>query len=180
MWPTGRRQSPGLLQWEKNATGRQLARVSAIHYHETLWSDLFPGNRPTVDCLEPAILGVETSLELAEPQRRRTVYRLDGGAGTDGKLRWLLQRGYQVVAKGFSGRRAFKLGQQVARWDHYRPDAWLGSVARKVQKPHPDTIRSRLRCPKAKGPPSPGRAFSRRARHRIATPFLQKTNPIPA
>lgn len=137
MWPTGRRQSPGLLQWEKNATGRQLARVSAIHYHETLWSDLFPGNRSTVDCLEPAILGVETSLELAEPQRRRTVYRLDGGAGTDGKLRWLLQRGYQVVAKGFSGRRAFKLGQQVTRWDHYRPDAWLGSVVPPVDYGRP-------------------------------------------
>jgi hypothetical protein len=106
--------------------------VSAINYHETLWSDLFAGNRHTVECLEPAILAVETSLELGQPQRKRTVYRLDGGSGTDDKLRWLLARDYQVVAKGFSGRRALVLAQQVTRWDHYRTDAWLGSVVSPV------------------------------------------------
>ena len=63
---------------KKNTTGRQLARVSAIKYHETLWSNLFPGNH-TMQCLQPAVLGVETALELAPPQRKRTVYRLDGG-----------------------------------------------------------------------------------------------------
>lgn len=103
--------------------------MSAINYHETLWSELFAGNRNTVECLEPAILAVETSLELGQTQRKRTVYRLDGGAGADDKLRWLLARDYQVVAKGFSGRRALVLAQQVTRWDHYGTDAWLGSVA---------------------------------------------------
>jgi len=93
---------------------------------------LFAGNRNTVECLEPAILAVETSLELDQAQRKRTVYRLDGGSGTDDKLRWLLARDYQVVAKGFSGRRALALAQQVSRWDHYRTDAWLGSVASPV------------------------------------------------
>lgn len=102
--------------------------MSAINYHETLWSDLFAGNRHTVECLQPAVMAVETSLELDPPQRRRTVYRLDGGSGTDDKLRWLLARDYQVVVKGFSGRRAQALAQQVARWDRYGPDAWLGSV----------------------------------------------------
>jgi len=106
--------------------------VSAINYHETLWSELFAGNRTTVECLEPAILAVETSLELGQTQRKRTVYRLDGGAGADDKLRWLLARDYQVVAKGFSGQRALVLAQQVTRWDHYGTDAWLGSVASSI------------------------------------------------
>ena len=33
-----------ILSRQKNITGRQLARVSAINYHETIWSELFPGN----------------------------------------------------------------------------------------------------------------------------------------
>lgn len=106
--------------------------MSAINYRETLWSDLFAGNRNTVECLQPAVLAVETSLALGQQQRRRTVYRLDGGSGTDDKLRWLLARDYQVVAKGFSGRRAQALAPQVTRWDHYGSDAWLGSVTAPV------------------------------------------------
>lgn len=109
-------------------TGRQLARISAIHYHETLWSGLYPGSRTTVTCLQPAVLAVETSLDLSAAQRQRTVYRLDGGAGSDEKLKWLLQRGYQVIAKGYSGQRAYALAQHVARWDAYDPTCWLGWV----------------------------------------------------
>jgi hypothetical protein len=106
--------------------------VSAINYHETLWSELFPGNRNTVECLQPAVLAVETALELGPAQRQRTVYRLDGGAGTDDKLRWLLARDYHVVAKGFSGRRAQVLTRQMQRWDRYGAEAWLGQVAAPV------------------------------------------------
>lgn len=72
-------------RFESN-TGLQLARVSAINYPETLWSDLFAGNRNTVECLPPAVLAVETSLKLGQQQRRRTAYRLHDGSGTDDKL----------------------------------------------------------------------------------------------
>lgn len=41
---------------------------------------------------------------------------------------WLLQRGYQLVAKGFSGPRARSLAGQVMRWDPYGPDAFVGNV----------------------------------------------------
>ena len=93
-----------------------------------MWSDLFAGNRTTVTCLKPAVLGVESSLELGPEQRKRTVYRLDGGAGSDEKLTWLIQRGYHVIAKGFSGKRAQALAQQVSRWDPYHSTCWLGTV----------------------------------------------------
>ena len=82
-----------------------------------------------MSCLEPAVLAVESSLDLALARRKRTLYRLDGGAGTDDKLRWLLGRGYHVIAKGYSGRRAQVLARQVSRWDPYGVDAFLGSVA---------------------------------------------------
>ena len=53
---------------------------------------------------------------------------MDGGFGSDDNLRWLIDRSYQVIAKGFSGRRAENLAKQVDRWNPYG-DAWLGQAA---------------------------------------------------
>ena len=78
--------------------------------------------------MQPAVLGVETSLELAPEQRKRTLYRLDGGSGADYQLQWLLARNYQVLSKGYSGKRAHALAKQVSRWDPYEPNCWLGAV----------------------------------------------------
>lgn len=101
--------------------------MSAIQYRETIWSGLYPGNRHTVQCLKPAVLAVASSLELDERQRRRTVWRLDGGAGSDEHIRWLLAQDYHVVAKGMSNRRAEALARQVQRWDA-SGDYWIGEV----------------------------------------------------
>jgi len=120
----------------KNATGRQLARVSAIRYRETVWSDLFPGNFHTVHCFQPAILATEIALDLSERQRKRTVWRLDGGSGSEEKLHWLLRRNYHVVAKGMNHNRAKSLSRKVLRWDEYR-DAKLGEVPGAHDYPQP-------------------------------------------
>ena len=80
-----------------------------------------------MQCLEPAVLAAESALELSPEQRKRTVWRLDGGAGSDEHLRWLIQRGYHVVAKGMSHSRAEALSRQVSRWDVYE-GVWLGEV----------------------------------------------------
>lgn len=73
------------------------------------------------------MLATESSLELADRQRRRVVWRFDGGAGSDEQVSWLLSRGYQLVGKGLSNRRAEALARQVKRWDQYQ-DCWLGTV----------------------------------------------------
>jgi hypothetical protein len=72
-------------------------------------------------------LVAETALALSPAQCQRTVWRLDGGAGSDEQLRWLLARDYHVLAKGTPDRRATALVRQVRRWDAYQ-DAWLGEV----------------------------------------------------
>jgi hypothetical protein len=136
MRETGRREPKRVLQWQKNITGRQLARVSVIKYRETIWSDLYPGNQHTVHCLRPAVLAAENTLELSRAQRKRTVWRLDGGAGSDEHVRWLLARGYHLVAKGMSNRRAGALAKKVRRWDAYG-DSWLGEVAPPVDYGRP-------------------------------------------
>jgi hypothetical protein len=69
----------------------------------------------------------KTSFDLAAARRKMVLWRLDGGFGSDEKLRWLLARNYQTIVKGFSGRRADNLAQQVTRWNPYG-DAWLGVV----------------------------------------------------
>ena len=102
--------------------------MSAIPYQETLWSDVLPGNYLTMQCLQPAILAVESSFDLAPALRQHILYRLDGGSGTDENLRWLLDRDSQVIGKGFSGKRANALAGQVARWDTYDDYCQLGRV----------------------------------------------------
>ena len=82
-----------------------------------------------MQCVQIAVEQVESSFDLAEAQRKRTLYRLDGGSGTDANLRWLLDQGYQVLAKGFSGNRANALAKQVQRWDPYDERSYLGRVA---------------------------------------------------
>jgi hypothetical protein len=88
---------------------------------------LYPGNQHTVKCFQPAVLAAENALELAPEQRQRTVLRMDGGAGSDEQFIWLLDRGYQTMAKGTSNRRAKALARQVHRWDAY-DDHWHGEV----------------------------------------------------
>jgi hypothetical protein len=74
------------------------------------------------------VLAAESALALTPAQRKRTVWRMDGGSGSDEQLRWLLARGYHVLAKGLSNRRAEALAKAVSRWDPYRENAWLGEV----------------------------------------------------
>lgn len=73
------------------------------------------------------MVATENALELALPQRRRTVWRMDGGAGSDDQFRWLLKREYHVIAKGLSNFRACALAKSVRRWDSYA-DCQLAEV----------------------------------------------------
>ncbi len=82
----------------------------------------------TLQCLQKAVQQVESSFDLAPSARQRTLWRLDGGAGTDDNLKRLLKRDYQVLAKGYSGRRANALARRVNRWHPERDNSWLGPV----------------------------------------------------
>jgi hypothetical protein len=75
-----------------------------------------------VHALHPAILASEIALDLAESQRERIVWRLDGGSGSEQELRWLVARGYHILAKGINYNRAKSLAKQVQRWDPFGKD----------------------------------------------------------
>lgn len=101
--------------------------MSAVDYEETVWSQLFVGNQHTVNCLPDAMAGVQSSLDLDPKQRRRAVWRFDGGGGSEANFRLLLNQGYHVHAKGLSSNRAAALAKRITRWDAY-DDIWLGEV----------------------------------------------------
>lgn len=103
-----------------------MARVSAPQYHESLVSLVYPGNQTSQACLQPTVATAERVLGLTPAQRRRTVLRLDGGFGTDANLNWALWHGYQVLAKGYSGKRANAFARAVTRWEELRPgERWI-------------------------------------------------------
>lgn len=84
------------------------------------------------------MLGAESSLDLTQKQKKRVVWRLDGGGGSDDNLNWLLARFYQVVAKGKSNRRACSLARQAKRWDvNESGDAWIAEVPPPVEFAQP-------------------------------------------
>lgn len=103
----------GYFSGSRNATGRQLVRVSTPNHGEVVFEKLHPGNTNSCEVLKGTMGEVERFLELDEKGRKRTLVRLDGGFGTDANVNWLLWRGYQIVAKGYGGTRAGALARSV-------------------------------------------------------------------
>jgi hypothetical protein len=103
----------GYFSGERNATGRQLLRVSAPQYKEVLFEKLYPGNTTSCEVLKESLKETERFVELDAAKRRRTLIRLDGGFGTDANLNWLCWRGYEFITKGYGGKRANKLAESV-------------------------------------------------------------------
>ena len=97
-------------------------------YRESLISQLYPGWQHSSNCLQPAVEAFEGQLNLPPEHRHKLVWRLDGGFGGDQNVEYLLGRGYHVLAKGASNRRAAKLAAQVKRWRALRADKVVGQV----------------------------------------------------
>jgi hypothetical protein len=76
--------------------------------------------------LIPAVLAAEEFLYITPDQRHRIIWRTDGGFGNDANLRWLIERGYHIVAKGFSWKRAAAWARRVTNWVEVRPgQRWI-------------------------------------------------------
>lgn len=109
----------GYFSGQRNQYGRQVVRVSIPTYHETLLSQLYPGNQPDNLTFKPTLALIQQVLDLSKEQRRRTILRCDAGLGTDENVNWGLWQNYQVLMKGYSGRRAQSWASRIA------DEAWL-------------------------------------------------------
>jgi hypothetical protein len=91
---------------------------------------LFDGKTQLITALLPLVLAAEQTLDLTEAKRQRTLVRIDAGAGSVADINWLLSRGYHVLAKDYSTKRATLLAAQVTDWltDPHDPNRQIGRV----------------------------------------------------
>jgi hypothetical protein len=123
----------------RTKTGRKLVRVCAVQYQETVWEEVRPGHLvESLDVLQAVLEQAEQRLGLAgesadvQAKRARTEIRLDSAWGSEGVIRWLLARGYQVTGKFKSTLRVRKLVQGIQEWQETSsPGRVVASV------PHP-------------------------------------------
>lgn len=106
----------GYFAKQRNRRGRQLGRVLASRYEEVVIDRLFDGKTQLTKALQPLLEAAEQTLDLDEDKRSRTIARVDAGGGSLDDVNWMLQRGYQVHTKDYSGKSAHKLSKTVGEW----------------------------------------------------------------
>ena len=110
--------------------GRQIGRVIATRYDETVVEHLYDGKTQLNKSLPELIKSAEKVLNLIPDRRKRTLIRVDRGGGEDAHVNWLLDRDYLILLKSFSWRRARQAGEAVTDWqidpqDEGRAMAWV-------------------------------------------------------
>ncbi len=106
----------GYFAGQYHRRGRQLGRVLATQYEEVVVDRLFADNVQLIKALQPLVEAAETTLQLDEAKRARTIIRVDAGSGTLDDLNWLLARGYEIMAKEYSGQRVLRLAKTATEW----------------------------------------------------------------
>jgi len=107
----------GRTTGRRGQTVRQLSLVYNHRDREPLDIFLHPGNTLSGGPLQSIVQSLEGCYGWDRRLRETICWRLDAGYGSDQKLSWLMRRGYRVVAKGYSSRRA-------ARWASTIPEAF--------------------------------------------------------
>ncbi|MDQ5851971.1 MAG: transposase, partial [Chloroflexota bacterium] len=143
----------GYFAKQRNRRGRQLGRVLATHSHEVVVEHLLPGTEQLPKALRLLVEATEQVLELDAARRARTLIRVDAGGGSVDDLNWLLGRGYQVLAKEYSGKRAHKLAATVVDWvdDPRVPGRQIGWIPGPAPEYVRPVLRIAVRCPKKNG-----------------------------
>jgi len=122
--------SKGYFAKKRGGRGRQIGRVIATRYDETVVEHLYDGKTQLNNSLPELVKSAEKVLDLTPEQRKHTLIRVDRGGGEDDHVNWLLDRDYQILLKIFSWRRARQVGEAVIDWqidpqDERRAMAWV-------------------------------------------------------
>jgi len=143
----------GYFPTQRNRRGRQLGRVLASRYHESVVDQLFDGKTQLATALQPLVEAAEDVLELDAAKRARTLIRVDAGGGSVDDINWLLERGYQVLAKDYSSVRSASVAASVMEWfdDPQVPERHVGWVTTPPSGYVRPVVRVAVRCHKANG-----------------------------
>jgi hypothetical protein len=136
-----------------NRRGRQEGYVLASWYEEIVVKRLFSGTTQLTAALQPLVEAAETALDLSPEKRQRTLLRIDSGGGSVDDINWLLERGYLVHSKDYSGKRAESLAQSVQDWvnDPRNTGRQVGWVTEETGRYCRPVCRVAVRCPKKNG-----------------------------
>ena len=94
---------------------------------------MYPGNQTSEKSLFATIQQLEVLLQLQDRQQRgRVLIRLDAGFGNDQNINWLLHRGYQVLSKHKSSKRASLIASQVDEWYPLDDRKWVAEVPKRL------------------------------------------------
>jgi hypothetical protein len=146
--------SKGYFAGKKNRRGRQLGRVLATDYDEIVVDCLADGKRQLNRSLPGLLAEAAAALRLDAAKRRTTIVRMDGGAGDDANINWVLKQGYHLLTKMTSWQRAHKLSEAVTTW--YRDTKVADREAGWVESPLSFARPMRqllVRTPKSNGAP---------------------------
>ena len=143
----------GYFAGQYHRRGRQLGRVLATAYEEVVVDRLFAGNVQLIKALQPLVAAAETTLKLDAAKRARTIIRIDAGGGTLDDLNWLLARGYEIIAKEYSGSRVLRLVKTVTEWvqDPVWPERSFGWVSEPPTGYVRPVVRIAVRCRRQDG-----------------------------
>ena len=146
----------GYMAKRKNQYTRQLGRVLMPGTQEIVCQSLYPGNTPAQSVLQEMIGKMETTLKLDTEAKRQQIHlRLDAGFGTEANINFALRRGYHLLVKGYSWKRATALAQSVEQWvpvpstnrNTPRQAGWVTTPHRYARK----TVQVAVRTPKKNG-----------------------------
>jgi len=114
----------GYFAGEKNIHGRQLARIVFSKTQEIISESLYPGSKTSCKAFKPMVEKMEHILGLTDISHRKLIrFRLDAGFGTDENIDYALWRGYHLLVKMYSGKRAKKLANSVKEWVDISPSS---------------------------------------------------------
>ena len=103
----------GYTTARKGTPVRQMTLVYVHKHQELLDIHLHTGNTHCSGPLQKIIRALEKQYGITETQRKKITLRIDSGYGSDQTITWLGQRGYKVLAKGTSSRRAAAIGRSI-------------------------------------------------------------------
>jgi len=106
----------GYFAKQRNRRGRQLGRVLATWYEESVEDRVYDGKTQLPKVFQELVLAAEDVLGLDEVKRKRTILRTDGHGGSRDDVNWALARGYLIHTKEYSTERARKLAETVVTW----------------------------------------------------------------
>lgn len=95
----------GWVSGQRNRYCRHVIRFMVAGYHENLLSVAYPGNRHGYEYCKPALDQLLDQWPWSREQRRQIIVRSDAEQGTDENVSYILWQGFQLLMKGYSGRR---------------------------------------------------------------------------